>query len=409
MASASVLTAGVGYVFWWLAVRNFTPEAVGFAAAATSAMTLLGTLGVLGLGTLVIAELGRRPGSDWRLISLTMVAAALPGLVLGLAFAATVPLFAPELAVLASPLAMGMFAFGVALTSSAIVLDQAFVGLLRGGLQLWRNALFGVSRLVGLGLAAVALPAAGGLVICAVWVGANVVSLVPLAHLVAERPASAGLRLPTDWRAMGRRARDAVAHHALNVSLQFPGLSLPIAVTALLSATHTAYFYSAWMLAGGVFLASSALSMALYAVGVREPNALTRHARFTFVTGAGGGLLAMLTVLVSGDAILGLLFGASYPTQAGQTLRILVTAAVPLVVIDHYVALARIRGRPLAAARFVIPGGMLQIGLAVLGASMGGLAGLSLGWVVGVFLQAAMMLPLVLSVVAAPARTEVHA
>ena len=89
MASASVLTAGVGYVFWWLAVRNFTPEAVGFAAATTSAMTLLGTLGVLGLGTLVIAELGRRPGGDWRLVSWTMAAAALPGLVLGLAFAAT--------------------------------------------------------------------------------------------------------------------------------------------------------------------------------------------------------------------------------------------------------------------------------------------------------------------------------
>ena len=62
LMAAIVVNSGLGFVFWWLAARTFSPSEVGFAAAAVSAMTLLGTLGVLGLGTLLIGELPRRAG-----------------------------------------------------------------------------------------------------------------------------------------------------------------------------------------------------------------------------------------------------------------------------------------------------------------------------------------------------------
>jgi O-antigen/teichoic acid export membrane protein len=58
--ATSVVTAGLGFAYWWLAARRFSPEDVWLAAAAVSAMTLLGNVAMLGFGTLLIAELHRR-------------------------------------------------------------------------------------------------------------------------------------------------------------------------------------------------------------------------------------------------------------------------------------------------------------------------------------------------------------
>ena len=81
------MTASIGYVYWWVAVRRFPPAAVGFAAAAVSAMTLLATIGVLGLGTLLIRELPRRPGQEGGLIATSLAVTGTVAGALGGAFA----------------------------------------------------------------------------------------------------------------------------------------------------------------------------------------------------------------------------------------------------------------------------------------------------------------------------------
>ena len=65
-AGSLVMSTGVasllGVVYWMFATRLFSQRAVGYGSAAVSAMTLLGTIGMLGLGTLLIGELPRRTG-----------------------------------------------------------------------------------------------------------------------------------------------------------------------------------------------------------------------------------------------------------------------------------------------------------------------------------------------------------
>ena len=51
---SSVVTAALGFAFWWLAARTVPIAEVGAASAAVSAMTFLGTAGMFGLGTLLI-------------------------------------------------------------------------------------------------------------------------------------------------------------------------------------------------------------------------------------------------------------------------------------------------------------------------------------------------------------------
>src|SRR5438270_13344190 len=73
LIGTTAVTSALGFAYWWLAARQFSPEAVGLASAAISAMTLLGTFGMLGLGTLLVAELPHQHGKKVSLISAALV------------------------------------------------------------------------------------------------------------------------------------------------------------------------------------------------------------------------------------------------------------------------------------------------------------------------------------------------
>ncbi|MGH3801257.1 MAG: hypothetical protein ACRDTD_14190, partial [Pseudonocardiaceae bacterium] len=74
LCGTSVATSLLGFGFWWLAARLFPPSAVGYGSAAVSTMTLLGTIGMLGLGTVLIGELARRPQGSSGLVSASLLA-----------------------------------------------------------------------------------------------------------------------------------------------------------------------------------------------------------------------------------------------------------------------------------------------------------------------------------------------
>src|SRR5438067_3698044 len=87
LMGTTVITSILGFVYWWLAARQFPPEAVGLASAAISAMTLLGTFAILGLGTLLLGELPRQRDREASLISAALILVGAVGGLLGLAFA----------------------------------------------------------------------------------------------------------------------------------------------------------------------------------------------------------------------------------------------------------------------------------------------------------------------------------
>ena len=85
------------------------------------------------------------------------------------------------------------------------------------------------------------------------------------------------------------------------------------------------------------------------------------------------------------------LFGADYAEQAVWTLRVLLLAAFPLVIKYHYIAICRIQDRIARAMLGMLPGGLLELGAATLGAHLGGLTGLSAGWVIAISIESCFM------------------
>src|SRR5262249_12277446 len=145
LVGATIVNSGLGVAYWWLAARAFQGAEVGLASAVIAAMVLLGTIGMIGLGTLLITEGARRPGRAGRVIRAAVLAAGTAATTLGLLFALLAPRLSADLQPLsADALRPLLFALGAGLTAATLVLDQALIGLLWGDLQFWRNVLFAV-------------------------------------------------------------------------------------------------------------------------------------------------------------------------------------------------------------------------------------------------------------------------
>jgi O-antigen/teichoic acid export membrane protein len=394
LIGTTVVTGVLGLAFWWVAARQFPPQAVGLASAAISVMLLLGAICILGLGTLLIGELPRQPGKEGSLISAALILVGGVGLCGGIVFAFVAPLvsadFQPFRANIGGIL---LFAMGVSLTTVTIVLDQALIGLLKGGLQFWRNSLFAAVKLVVLILAGFWLLKVGETIYGA-WTIGIVLSLVPLAGLAVLKGDRSRRAFMPDWELLRKLGLPALQHHLLNLILQAPTTALPVLVTILLSATTNAWFYMAWMISGLVFIASYALTTVLYAVNSAQQFELTRKIRMTLGLALIMSILGNLVIQFGATQILNL-FGHVYAEQAAWSLRILGFGAFPMIIKQHYVAIGRIRGKMASVSLPVAIGSLLELGIAALGAHLGGLVGLSLGWVIAVCIEAIFMFPAV--------------
>ena len=405
LVGTQVVTSAVGFFYWWLAARRFQPQTVGLASASVSAMILLGTIGVMGFGTLLMGMLRREPDQAGSLIASALVAAGLAGSLIGLLFVWLTSWISSDLGVWSANIWNALlFGASVGLASIVLVVDQSLIGLLRGDLQLWRNTIFALAKLAILWVIAFMLSGASGVMIYGTWFAGNLISC---AFLIAYAIFK-GQRIWAFWpkiELVHRIGFDALIHHSLNIALQAPGLALPVIVTIVLSAQLNAYFYTSWMIASFVFVGPIALATVLYAVGSVDTAMLSQKFRSTLNFSLAIGVLACSGLFVIADRVLWI-FGPDYAAQATWCLRILSLAVFPIMIKNLYVAVYRIRNRIIVATRLVIVGGALELLLAAAGGKIGGVVGLSIGWVIAVFIEGLIMLPTVIQAINPPPTSD---
>jgi O-antigen/teichoic acid export membrane protein len=374
LIGTAVVSALLGFAFWTVAARLFSQTAIGYAAATTSAMTLLGTIGMFGLGTLLIAELPGR-SSRANLITAAMLAAGLGASLLGIVFVLVAPHVSASLRNASGtvPGALILVA-GIGMTAATFVFDQASIALLRGGLQLSRNIILAAAKLLTLPAAAYVLHDRFGNAIALSWVSGTVISVVLVAAWLRWQGTS--VIAPPDWGVLRRMRRTVVAYNWLGLAIATPTLLTPILVTVLVSPVANGAFYAAWMMVSMLFLIPTNLSTVLFAVASGNRQALATKLRFT--------LTVSLLVGLPGIAVLGLgahlvlsIFGPGYVHEAALPLSLLVIAYLPTIPRTHYVAVSRATGRISRAATVMTVAAILEVAAVVLGAKWNGLVGLS--------------------------------
>ena len=382
LVGTTAVTSLLGLVYWAIAARQSSVADVGIAGAAVALMQLLGTVGMLGLGTLLIAELPKVgvSGSRRQLVRSALAVAGLASAAIGAVTAVALGATgSASLASLASPPNVIDFAIGTGLTGLTMVLDQAVLVVGRSRLQLERNTLASIAKIVAL----IALGLAGrtsGMDIFLAWTIGNLVSLglVLIRCRVRESGARTGRLI--DFGVIRGLARSAASHHALNLMLQAPILLLSVVVAVVLTAEDNGYFSTARSIAGFVFVLPFSVTIALFAAASGRADELVARMKFTIPFGLAASLVADVVLFPLGPTVLSA-FGHSYSVEALTTLRVLALAGLPFVVKDHFVALRRVQNRTGNAAMAALLGAAFELVSAVIGAKVDGTVGLCAFWV----------------------------
>lgn len=393
LSGGAGVTAALGFGYWWYAARMFPAEAVGFAAAAISLMNFLALVSELGLGTLLIGEL-RKAGVQARsLVSATLFLTSASAVISGIAYLAFSGLLSIDLGTITSaPAYRVVFVAGLAVTGFVLVLDQAFVAMLRSTLQMSRTTAFAASKLLILYLVGV-FGLVGEFHIFASWIGGQLCSIVLLwviciyrGEPVWYRPRLSVLR-PL-WGIV-------LKHHLLSIVIQAPGLMLPVVVAVVLSPRTNAAFYAAWTLVNVVLLVPASLTSVLYSVASRGHDVLRHHLKMSLSLSAVVTVTAGVALMFSSEFILRL-FNPVYPEIAGPSLGILGFGAIGVMLKYHYVVVQRIRYRMLSASLVLAAFGAAELVAATIGARNAGLFGLTKGWLAVTLLEAVALSPVVL-------------
>lgn len=427
LAAGTFTSSVLGFAYWWLAARAFASEAVGLTAAAVSIMSLIGLVGQFGLGTLLIggAQIHERshgqpdgqpdPAQASALISTSLATSLVASLALGAGFIGLARAFSVELGAITSTSAgVAWFIAGCGAAGFSLVLDNAFLGLLRSPLLTYRNAVFSTLKLALLALLAVSCGYGGGEQgegaagleewIFVTWAATQTVTAVLFAVIlfvvVLPRPDRGGLVRPR-LSLIAPHLKSILSYHLLDMVAQAPAIIMPFLVAVLLSPVSNAAFNAAWLIIRTTFLVPAALSTILFAVGNSDPHAFVSRLRFSLgVCMAVSAATALGFVLLS-NFILGV-FNPVYPEVAGGSLQVLGASLFAISINSHYMAIQRLRRRMLAASGFFACGGLFELLLAYAGSRMDGLFGLSVGWTAAVLLQSLFGLPVVLSAMELP-------
>lgn len=403
MFGSTIVTSLLGVAFWWLAAHDFSKHSVGVAAAAVGAMTLLGFMSTLGLGTLLMGELPRLESGHRSLINAALTITAPAGALVGILFA----VIAPEVSSNFEPIAESWitvlaFATGVALTALALVVDQALLGLLRGSLQLRRNTVFAGVKLIALVPIAAFVVDAGSVWIYSAWTVGIGASLFVMTRFYRQRGDDP---LRPDFGPLKEMRLSAASHHAFNVALQIPAMAMPVLVVGLVSAEANASFYIAWMIAGLLAMVPISLATVLYPIGSQDKTQMAQGLKLTLAIAFSLGILANL-ILVPGAVPILEIFGSSYAEQGAGALHILVLGVFPLTFKTLYVSVHRVQRKLGSALPIVWGGTILELVGAGAGSKLGsGLTGIAWGWLVAVYIEGIVMAGDVLKAVRSPTDT----
>ncbi len=381
--STTIVTAGLGFVFWALAAHITTPDVVGRASAVISAMQLIATFGTLGLQTLLIAELPRRDGADVKRLVVTSL-----GIAGGVAFTiATVYAVVNHIvaktgdSIYATPLGIALFGAGTATTAVAIVLDGALVGVQQSGRQASRNLVFSLGKLIALPVAAFAVGLSPQAVF-SVWLLGNLVSLLTL-----------GLRTkaPREWlktmpslRGLAPLWRTAAGYYWINVATHAPLLAMPVMVAAQLGAQANAGFYAALLLVSVIWIIPNHLATAMLTLDGGNAEHFGRGLKTALRLSGVVAVLAAAGAPTLARPVLAI-FGPGYE-QASHCLIALVACTFPFAIKSIYIPVRRAQGALSKAALAATLGAALELAAVELGLKLDGVTG------VGVALCAAMVL-----------------
>jgi O-antigen/teichoic acid export membrane protein len=370
------IQAALGFTFWIVMARLFSPSDVGRASSLISATLLIGYFALFGLNSTLVRYLPTAR-NDGTLITAAMLLVAGAGAVIGLGYVLLTPVVAPRISFVDRPALAAGFVLLAAGAAVNLLTDSVFIARRRAGFCTLTDGAIGSTSKIIFGVL-LAGSGAYGLYSASVagFTLSAVASIALMAFALRWRPS---LRQPV--RALKPLLRFSGANYAANAFNLLPSVVVPIIVLDRLGAEDAAYYFVAFQMASLLYAAISAVDQAFLAEGSQESadwrSIRRRSRRLAVILFLPGG-----TVLAVASHWILLAFGVGYSQNGTTSLELLAAAVIPIAACNWAWAVLRLSGRlkALVISSAVYSAGICGVAWVV---APHGLTALSASWFVG--------------------------
>jgi O-antigen/teichoic acid export membrane protein len=338
----------LGFGFWLVAARRFTPGDVGFSSAAVAGAAVIGGIASDGLHNAFLRFIPRS-GRVWGAVMARGYAtAAAASLGLAALFVLIIGLFDGGLGRLCDPGWFLLYVAGAPLWTIFSLQDVVLIARRRAGLVLIENTLVSVARIGLLFVPALSHGAEG---IFVAWlIPAIPAALVVNVFLVRKARLSYGdgsfIRARVAQREMGRYYLVATVGSVATVLMMSV---MPVIVAAVSGVAANARFYLPWAIATSLQLLSSSMAAPLAAEIARGLEDERREVRRILRHCTVGVALVAVPLFFAVPPVLEQLGGSDYRVDR-PLFALLLAAALVNGIATVYLARARARGDVKGAA-----------------------------------------------------------
>ncbi|MFH1510533.1 MAG: oligosaccharide flippase family protein [Candidatus Woesearchaeota archaeon] len=316
LIAASAITSVLGFAFWIICARLYSPQEVGIAASLISGMALITTLTVFGFDYGIIKYKAKNLAS-----SCTMTAA--------IATIVCAAIFAGMTydKLLGSSAALVGFVVLSGIWTAFYLNDSIYIAMHSSRNVLIKQTVFAVLKL-SLPLALISLGSYG---IFLSWTIAAGISLVAI---LVYRPLQWSFHL--DIPAIRQIFKFSIVNYLSSIAARGRELLIPIIITFYAGASSTAYYYLSFNIVLVFLLVPKQIAKAMLAEEKVESKAIKKALILTLLA----SLSAVCLVFIAGKYLL-LLYGAKYAEEGLTILKIFSVAGVFAGVTEVYYGVMR--------------------------------------------------------------------
>lgn len=269
LIAANMVMAGLGFVFWTINARLYTPAQVGLATTLISLTTLIGSFSMLGFNTAIIRFLPKEEDKN-AFINTAYAAVGMAAFILTFVFIAFIDRISPALEFIKySPVFTLSLAVFMLVSSLNGLNDSIFIALRNARLSLITATVFSISKVIFTVLLAV-MGAYGMINAIMVSVNLSFVTGIMILTLLF------GIRFwPKIKMSVVRKTyRFSMGNYLAGVISMIPANITPLLITNRLGPEYAAYYYMPNMILQLLLTIPRATTSSLFAEGSQDDSNL---------------------------------------------------------------------------------------------------------------------------------------
>jgi len=324
LMGANLLNLILGFFFWIIAARHYSPSEVGITSALLSSMLLISMISALGFQTAFLFYLPREKKNVNKIINSCMSSSIAMSLIFSLIYVFGLDIWAPPLKFALFDLKFGiLFAAVTAFTTISGHISSAFIAGRKSSFHMTKETLFGFFKILPLQLFSVF----GAMGIFMAW-GIGVLLAVIIGFFLLSMVWKGYLPVPMLDPIIKNMAGYSAGNYLADIFFSLPRLMLPIMIVNMVSTESTGFFYIAMMIAGLLYGIPQAISNSLLAESSASGELWLKVKKSVKLTAA---LLfpGVLMFVFFGKYVLNL-FNPTYAVNSSTTLIILAAASLPM-------------------------------------------------------------------------------